>query len=118
MNCKFCGKDHQLTAPSRNCYARQVSELQYELDLKDEVIAQLQTEKNKHRWIPVTERLPEIIKGIDHSKDVWVCGEGFRGEKAYYEKHKGFDVYSRYSEPEEYQKDITHWKPIFLPEDI
>ena len=86
--------------------------------LKREV--QLQAELNKLRWIPMAERLPTL--GESHqSKWVWVT-DGKRVVDAYY-----YDMTHR--KPAENlvsdkgwhchgikKSEITHWKPIILPE--
>lgn len=73
----------------------------------DKGVEQLREELIKHRWIPVSERLPEdgvkgfyiviAISGLPYSayqykNEVWMNKEGER------------------------MQIITHWKPIILPE--
>lgn len=78
-------------------------------ELKD-VKAELAAEKDKHRWIPVNERLPKDIGTYmtrsEWSKlgvDVWVSPRLFNG--------KHWDLYNEH---------ITHWQPLpsFYEEDL
>ena len=77
----------------------------------------LQTELDKYRWIPVEERLPELIENISnpHSKDVWAIFDNKEPYKAVYSKAKGWFIYASYETSDCYQDKITHWKPIILP---
>ncbi len=72
-----------------------------------ELIKKLQMELDQYRWIPVSEGLPKQKKDSFKSEDVyvtdwkrvWVAAYNF---SAYYWQCPS--------------SDITHWKPIFLPE--
>ncbi|KKM21497.1 hypothetical protein LCGC14_1634790 [marine sediment metagenome] len=72
---------------------------------------QLQAELDKHRWIPVEERLPKRHKVKEYrSNMVLVCGdnEAWRACWRYdYNQWMNADFYGL-------QKP-THWKPIILP---
>jgi len=74
-------------------------------------IKQLQAELDKHRWIPVEERLPKRHKVKEYrSNMVLVCGdnEAWRACWRYdYNQWMNADFYGL-------QKP-THWKPIILP---
>lgn len=84
------------------------------------VIETLKSELEKTRWIPVTERLPEL-EG-DETQSLWVhVTDGRLVEKAYY-----YDYTKRETKPNQStgkgwyvhgiaQKDITHWQLIDLP---
>ncbi len=73
---------------------------------------QLQTELDKHRWIPVTERLPK--EGY-----VWFCYEktGYTYDGYYQPQYKlweMFDPCGGYSKID-VGSPPTHWKEIILP---
>ncbi len=63
-------------------------------------------EAEQHRWIPVSEEMPEQVSGhwgseivfATDGKQAWVCKYNFSAE--YWTAPSG---------------DITHWKPIILP---
>ncbi len=77
----------------------------------------LQTEnaalKEQHRWIPVAEKLPDLIEGVSHpiSKDIWIIMDGV-AYKGYYSESCRFMIYSSYQPVHEYQDKITHWMSI------
>lgn len=73
---------------------------------------------DKHRWVPVSERLPEIIDVSDpQSVAVFLVHKEWKTPTVgIYLKRKGWVIYSSYQKAEEYQDKITHWKPITLPE--
>ena len=71
----------------------------------DSATEQLQAELDKHRWIPVAERLPE-------KHDMYDVSDGRRKwEHLWIKMFKGWrkDGMLHY-------ESITHWKPIILPE--
>ena len=92
--------------------------VQLELLTQRDRIAELESALEKHRWIPVGERLPEAItKQIHHSQDVLIVQDKWGVRRGYYqEKHQQWVTYGSYQNPQEYQNEITHWKPIILPE--
>ena len=65
-------------------------------------IEQLQAELEKHRWIPVSERLPESSGVV-----LVLLSDGniIQAISAYWVNYKGW-----------LNQSITHWKPIILPE--
>lgn len=77
--------------------------LQDKTELEEEV-ERLQAELDKHRWIPVSEGLPEddgiylVLKERGHSI---VCGKNYG-----YRQEYDFDFQIMRA---------THWKPIILP---
>ena len=78
------------------------------------VMAKLQAELEKLRWIPVTERPPE------KSGQVWICYEitGYTYQAYYdveYKKWSIFDPCGGFSDID-FDSPPTHWKPIILPE--
>ena len=75
---------------------------------KNQRIAELEKELDKHRWIPVEEKLPEdgglYLLTKDEGEDLWLdifgpAPKGFKCIKDYIDLHK-----------------ITHWQSIVLPE--
>lgn len=72
-------------------------------------ILDLQAELDKHRWIPVAERLPEdnqcVFVAMKHIKTTW-------GFLAWYSPvtTKKWEFYDPMVKGE-----VTHWKPIILP---
>ena len=86
-------------------------------------IKDLEAALEKHRWIPVSERLPELHKA---DKDVfqsdWVyITEGEQVVEAYYYDYTKREVKPNYATGKGWychgmkRSDITHWKPIILP---
>ena len=79
-------------------------------------IESLQSELDKHRWIPVEERLPDTnnqYKMTTTIELVWnkalVTG--------IYSEWFGWEVDGATVPREEYQSDITHWRAIDLPKE-
>ena len=80
----------------------------YIKNLKD-MITKLEGQLEKHRWIPVSERLPEdnqcVLVTIKHINDTW-------GFLAWYQlSRKQWSFYDPMV-----RGMVTHWKPIILPE--
>ena len=69
-------------------------------------VVKLQAEVEKHRWIPVSERLPEETNRgyLIYMQRICPCIATFDGETF-------FDAFTKYS-----IKNITHWKLIILPD--
>ena len=78
-------------------------------------IKQLQAELAEHRWIPVSERLPELFDlAHPHSADVLIYT---KDEEVYigwytHTPPKGW----RYDDGT-FKANVTHWTPIILPRD-
>ena len=77
--------------------------------------AKIEELEEDNRWIPVNERLPELVIDIPHSKDVLLVHKRFGLQTGYYGTKYGWIIYGSYLSPDRYQKYITHWKPIILP---
>ncbi len=73
-----------------------------------ERIAELEAQLEQHRWIPVTERLPENVATV-----FIFTGEGRGGVGFYGEDETGY-IWERLDHA--INLKITHWKPIYLPE--
>lgn len=73
--------------------------------------------KEENRWIPISERLPEYIEGLNQSERIFildgkrVCVGGYHNEKFEYWGGSWCNLDNKNS-----QDSITHWKPIILPE--
>ena len=98
----------------------QVKDMIEGIKVRERRIAGLEGALEKHRWIPVSEKLPEsITEQIHHSQDVLIVRATWGVCKGYYqEKHQQWVVYGSYERPQEYQNEITHWKPIILPDEV
>jgi hypothetical protein len=96
-----------------NGYSVICKEQKERIELQAERIRELEEQS---RWIPVSERLPKVPVGPPNasSEKVWLIwrGEAFKG---YYTNFEGWRICGAYKVPE-YQKEVTHWKPIILPE--
>ena len=91
---------------SKPDYVKAAEILIDKIDLLRERIQELETELKQHRWIPVSEEMPlqvsghwgsELVLATD-GKETWVCKYNFSA--AYWTAPSG---------------DITHWKPVMLP---
>ncbi len=77
------------------------------LNYINDAIKEIEQLETKHRWTPVTERLPE-----KHA-DYWVCEKHWHGHlrwRGYWMNF--FGNKTKYPNP----GLITHWKPVILPE--
>lgn len=83
--------------------------LEKENDKLHEQIKKLEAQLEQHRWIPVTERLPENIA------DVFILtAEGSGGVGTYGEDENGY----RWERLDySINLNITHWKPIKYPKE-
>ncbi len=81
-------------------------------------VEKLKAELAKHRWIPVGEGLPDIITSISHphSKEVLLLRNGRELGCGSYEQDGGWLINCSYQSQNIYQNEVTHWKPIILPE--
>lgn len=82
-------------------------------------VEQLKAELEKHRWIPISERLPERLPKKGYSQNVWVS-DGKRVTEAWYVyescfEHHNYWASDYHKRPLWLEKDVTHWKPIILP---
>lgn len=89
----------------------------YELKGKyDQLQAENERLKEENRWIPVSERLPEIYEDVvcfrSRTVLVWSGKEMLGAELAWLDRDKGWC----YCQGELGHGDfITHWKPIISP---
>lgn len=83
---------------------REIGQLQTDIERKAEQIDEQNKELEKHRWIPVSERLPED----DSSAYLFLHESG--------NVHQGIPSCDLYGPDGKLWHSITHWKPIILPE--
>lgn len=76
--------------------------LEKENDKLRERIKELKAQLEQHRWIPVSERLPENVATIFILTDEGAGGIGFYDEKGYGWERLDHAI----------NLNITHWKPI------
>lgn len=79
-----------------------------------QTVKQLQEEIEKHRWITVSERMPEFVVGKLFSKDVLLLQKGREVKVGFHTKNTTWIIYG--GQKEKSKVEITHWKPIILPE--
>ena len=74
------------------------------------LVLDLQAELDKHRWIPVEERLPKRGEKVDgYVKKLKLRIANLKGD---YVNHK-----QTITDSDGWQvENLTHWKPIILPE--
>ncbi|KKN33736.1 hypothetical protein LCGC14_0800550 [marine sediment metagenome] len=72
-----------------------------------------EAELDKYRWIPVSEKLPEVPDEPPNasSETVWLIYNG-EAHYGYYTNFAGWWVYGQRFQKRLNQKDITHWMPI------
>ena len=85
--------------------SRALRALEKEVDKQDKTITELEKELKQHRWIPVSERLPENVATV-----FILTGEGSGGIGMYGEKDGGVYGWERLDHA--INLNITHWKPI------
>ena len=80
-------------------------------------IEQLQAELEKHRWIPVSERLPK------DDGQVWILYEktgytynAFYDQNVLHFSQKTWQIFDYSGGYKKAEVEPTHWKPIILPE--
>ncbi len=88
----------------------------YPIEFKDleEENKRLKTELERHRWIPVSKRLPKNICDVwivlkAEATDSYVGGVGFYGKD---ENGFGWEIYGN-----GLLTKVTHWRSIILPEE-
>ncbi len=77
-------------------------------------IAELESALEKHRWIPISERLPKNVATVwvllnAKAVDSLAPALGFYGEME--ENNWGWELFGQ-----GILSEVTHWKPIILPE--
>lgn len=110
--CKRCGKPFgsYKDANRSDCRDTVKMRIRYIEDLNCQC-NKLQAELEKHRWIPVSERLPEmsgqylVMLNYDHPQNLSI-----------HMKHPAVASYFKDDALWGTEKHITHWKPIILPE--
>ncbi len=65
-------------------------------------VSNLQAELEKHRWIPVTERLPENVDDIELMYPDGLIIKGYYSRSSFY---PNYDIDIEHD-------SVTHWKPI------
>ncbi len=99
----------------KSSYKRQVAELQ----------AENKRLKEENRWIPISERLPELkkVNEKDTFQSDWVLiTDGKCWVEAYYYDYTKREAKPNYATGKGwycqgiYKEEITHWTPIILPE--
>ena len=101
LQAEVTSKDQEITALSEL-----IAQAAKTFARDNKIIIDLQAELDKHRWIPVSERLPEVKKVVwvmDYRRNTWQA-----------ELLIGKQFYSEETQHELYE--VTHWKPITLPE--
>ena len=97
------GKDFKITPREMANIADQLDEKDVELERLQNVSADLTALRERMRWVPVSERLP------DEGVPVWVFnGAAFTGRRSatvWRENLHGLKLYG-----------VTHWRPIDVPE--
>ena len=85
-------------------------------DLLIELQAEIKQLEEENRWIPVSERLPEVPVGPPNScsEHVWLIHKGI-AERGYYTNFTGWRIHGSYFDENTVQTEVTHWKPIVLP---
>lgn len=82
-----------------------IEELETMLIKKDERIEEFEAKLDQHRWIPVSERLPENVATV-----FILTGEGAGGIGFYGEEENRWERLDH-----AINLNITYWKPIILP---
>lgn len=140
MKCRYCKKDFEIE-PCRRCMHKIIKQLKADNEVLTEDLAimtgnyqthakinedhqadidrmgiQIEAQREEleqHRWIPVSEGLPEERKDLVpfRSEDVFVTN-GISARRAYWmTRQKHWRFYH-----EGWNLPITHWKPIILSE--
>ena len=86
---------------------------------KDKQLEQLKAELAKHRWIPVSERLPVLIddNGYKYSSKVEIIYNGMIIEATFSEHHNQWFADYGGTTIVMSASLVTHWKPIILPKE-
>ena len=71
------------------------------IDCRNEKISELQAELDKHRWIPVVERLPETTGAYQVIRKI--------------NDYPSTRMYNVHNKDWRSNDIVTHWKPIILP---
>jgi len=94
LNCPICLKDNAIEASAS------IEDLEKKNKYLESEVGKLQAELNKHRWIPVSERLPE------KNGRYWVT-DNITAWVSHFSIYTGVFSYEKFL--------IGYWKPIILP---
>ena len=98
--CKYCGMELSEDVPHglRNCHLHAVAR-----------IAELE---EAQRWIPVSERLPEVYRNEDGEFIPFLVCEG-DGDRPFIARYNGINWWAGIFVP-----DVTHWMPLQEPPEV
>ena len=110
INCVYCGYRYPPGTPDvrdKVLYEHIKQCKKHPLSKALERITELEAQLEQHRWIPISERLPENIATV-----FIFTGEGRGGVGFYGEDETGY-IWERLDHA--INLNITHWKPIIQP---
>ena len=120
---KACRADSPSWTRMMHTAADQLMRLEHRLQQsnaeRDAVTKRMIELEQKHRWIPVTERLPERIT----NKVIVLCKNGYRGF-GHYENYKGKQTWYNLENDRPFTDwdledcesyEVTHWMPLPEP---
>jgi len=114
INLNYCDKcsaeaniEHWNTRPIEDALNKRIAELEAEID---QLTAHDATERQDDKWIPVSERLPEldqdVLAIVDDDIVIGSFGQGWDGEISFDRDEVGSTRY------------VTHWMPLPEPPEV